>query len=78
MWETSRLFFCPCFIKSDDTNSCVLDSNLLLFSFQIWREYDTDGSGFIEADELKVRKYIISSRDNFSLAAKSLALREKF
>jgi hypothetical protein len=22
---------------------------------QIWREYDTDGSGYIEADELKVR-----------------------
>lgn len=21
--------------------------------FQIWREYDTDGSGYIEADELK-------------------------
>lgn len=21
---------------------------------QIWREYDTDGSGYIEADELKV------------------------
>lgn len=25
---------------------------------QIWREYDTDGSGYIEADELKVKKFI--------------------
>ncbi|OTF74600.1 hypothetical protein BLA29_010586 [Euroglyphus maynei] len=41
------------------------ESFLLLFRFdnplessvefmKIWREYDTDGSGFIEADELKV------------------------
>ncbi|XP_035208744.1 calbindin-32-like, partial [Stegodyphus dumicola] len=44
------------------------ESFLLLFRFdnpldssvefmKIWREYDTDGSGFIEADELKVRKF---------------------
>lgn len=25
--------------------------------FQIWREYDTDGSGYIEADELKVNLF---------------------
>lgn len=31
---------------------CDFVMNLLL---QIWREYDTDGSGYIEADELKVR-----------------------
>lgn len=30
---------------------CDFVMNLLL---QIWREYDTDGSGYIEADELKV------------------------
>ena len=24
-------------------------------ALQIWREYDTDNSGYIEADELKVR-----------------------
>jgi len=26
--------------------------------FQIWREYDSDHSGYIEADELKVRETI--------------------
>ena len=26
---------------------------MAVFKLQIWREYDTDGSGFIEADELK-------------------------
>lgn len=30
-----------------------------IISFQIWREYDTDGSGYIEADELKVIIIII-------------------
>lgn len=28
--------------------------NRFLF-YQVWREYDTDHSGYIEADELKVR-----------------------
>ena len=28
----------------------------ILFLFQLWHQYDTDNSGFIEADELKVRK----------------------
>ena len=27
---------------------------ICLIEWQIWREYDADGSGFIEADELKV------------------------
>ncbi|KAI4468719.1 calbindin [Holotrichia oblita] len=29
----------------------------LLDSFKIWREYDTDGSGYIEADELKLQVF---------------------
>ena len=28
--------------------------HLMLIYFQLWYQYDTDGSGFIEADELKV------------------------
>ena len=35
-----------------------LFSTLLSFSIniiQLWYQYDTDGSGYIEADELKVR-----------------------
>jgi hypothetical protein len=28
--------------------------SLVTCHLQIWREYDTDGSGYIEADELKV------------------------
>lgn len=29
--------------------------NRLAFSLQAWRKYDTDRSGYIEANELKVR-----------------------
>lgn len=34
---------------------CILKSAVNGFCWQIWREYDTDGSGYIEADELKVQ-----------------------
>ena len=30
----------------------------LLLLFQLWYQYDKDRSGFIEADELKVRKLL--------------------
>lgn len=30
-----------------------IDNICFHFCFQIWREYDTDNSGYIEADELK-------------------------
>ena len=29
----------------------------MLIYFQLWYQYDTDGSGFIEADELKVSSW---------------------
>lgn len=35
---------------------CMLHVSYL---FQIWREYDTDGSGYIEADELKVNNCVL-------------------
>ena len=45
------------------TQHALLGILLLIISFflivKIWREYDSDGSGYIEADELKVWKIII-------------------
>lgn len=32
---------------------CLSPKNKTIFFLQIWREYDTDNSGYIEADELK-------------------------
>lgn len=45
------------YIKRPDGAGIIICQNELAFTidiFQIWREYDTDGSGYIEADELKV------------------------
>jgi hypothetical protein len=29
-----------------------------VFFLQLWHQYDTDGSGYIEADELKVKLFL--------------------
>lgn len=36
----------------------ILGSKLQLSQFQTWRKYDSDHSGYIDAEELKVRKYL--------------------
>lgn len=52
--DSSVEFMKVLFILNLLVQMCVL---LLLFLLlQIWREYDSDGSGYIEADELKVFK----------------------
>jgi hypothetical protein len=30
-----------------------------MFIFQLWKQYDKDHSGYIEADELKVKQVLI-------------------
>ena len=41
-------------IQSDILRFFSLNYTFFIFFIKIWHEYDTDGSGFLEADELKV------------------------
>ena len=38
-----------------------VDTTIMFFGLQAWRWYDTDRSGYIEANELKVRLFEIGT-----------------